>query len=193
MGKGTTNYPTVVTPRGISCLWGSHTFGRVGYFTDVTSVGARMARVCSLQLQFFSRLLSFPSFSFSFHFFSHKPIHKPCSVPSIVLLTGHHPRCDCLHTHTSFSVGVRNSFPDKIMELQFYQKYYQLLLFNQFNLKVKKLMLVGPPDSGKTSWFAPFQGRWRTSGQYLIPLHRGTSAVQPLTGVVFKCAEMYLK
>ena len=25
-------------------------------------------------------------------------------------------------------------------------------------MKAKKLLVVGPPDSGKTSWFAPFQG-----------------------------------
>ena len=25
-------------------------------------------------------------------------------------------------------------------------------------MKEKKLLVVGPPDSGKTSWFAPFQG-----------------------------------
>ena len=25
-------------------------------------------------------------------------------------------------------------------------------------MKEKKLLAVGPPDSGKTSWFAPFQG-----------------------------------
>ena len=25
-------------------------------------------------------------------------------------------------------------------------------------MKEKKLLVVGPPDSGKASWFAPFQG-----------------------------------
>ena len=25
-------------------------------------------------------------------------------------------------------------------------------------MKEKKLLVVGPPDSGKTTWFAPFQG-----------------------------------
>ena len=42
--------------------------------------------------------------------------------------------------------------------MSFYQKYYQLLLHGQFPMKEKKLLVVGPPDSGKTSWFAPFQG-----------------------------------
>ena len=27
-------------------------------------------------------------------------------------------------------------------------------------MKERKLLLVGPPDSGKTSWFAPFQGEY---------------------------------
>ena len=26
-------------------------------------------------------------------------------------------------------------------------------------MKEKKLLVVGPPDSGKKSWFAPFQGK----------------------------------
>ena len=42
--------------------------------------------------------------------------------------------------------------------MSFYQKYYQLLLHGKFPMKEKKLLVVGPPDSGKTSWFAPFQG-----------------------------------
>ena len=29
---------------------------------------------------------------------------------------------------------------------------------SQFPVKGKKLLVVGPPDSGKTSWFTPFQG-----------------------------------
>ena len=34
-------------------------------------------------------------------------------------------------------------------------------------MKERKLLLVGPPDSGKTSWFAPFQGAYYI---YLISL-----------------------
>ena len=33
-------------------------------------------------------------------------------------------------------------------------------MYGKFPMKVKKLLLVGPPDSGKTSWFAPFQGEY---------------------------------
>ena len=54
-----------------------------------------------------------------------------------------------------FALGLKNSFPDC---MSFYQKYFQLLLPRKFPMKEKKLLVVGPPDSGKTSWFAPFQG-----------------------------------
>ena len=42
--------------------------------------------------------------------------------------------------------------------MSFYQKYCQLLLHGKFPMKEKKLLVVGPLYSGKTSWFAPFQG-----------------------------------
>ena len=57
-----------------------------------------------------------------------------------------------------FALGIVNSFPDRITTMSFYQKYYQLLLRGKFPMKEKMLLIVGPPDSGKTSWFAPFQG-----------------------------------
>ena len=56
------------------------------------------------------------------------------------------------------ALGIENSFPDRITRVSFYQKYYQLLLHEKFPMKEKKLLVVGPPDSGKTSWFALFQG-----------------------------------
>ena len=33
-----------------------------------------------------------------------------------------------------------------------------MLLHGKFPMKEKKLLVAGPPDRGKTSWFAPFQG-----------------------------------
>ena len=33
-------------------------------------------------------------------------------------------------------------------------------MHGKFLMKERKLLLVGPPDSGKTSWFAPFQGEY---------------------------------
>ena len=53
-----------------------------------------------------------------------------------------------------FALGIENSFTDRFTRISFYQKYYQLLLHGRFPMKEKKLLVVGPPDSGKTSWFA---------------------------------------
>ena len=57
-----------------------------------------------------------------------------------------------------FIEGIENSFPDADKRMHFYRKYYQLLCHRRFPFKTKKLCLVGDPNSGKTSWFAPFQG-----------------------------------
>uniref|UniRef100_A0A7M5X1I1 SF3 helicase domain-containing protein n=1 Tax=Clytia hemisphaerica TaxID=252671 RepID=A0A7M5X1I1_9CNID len=57
-----------------------------------------------------------------------------------------------------FIKGVENSFGNPRIRKRFYKKYYQLLMHGQFPHKETKLCLVGPPDSGKTSWFTPFQG-----------------------------------
>jgi len=48
---------------------------------------------------------------------------------------------------------VENSFPNPVVKRRFYKKYYQLLLHKKFPMKETKLCVVGPPDSGKTSWF----------------------------------------
>jgi len=64
-------------------------------------------------------------------------------------------------------IGVENSFPDNQIRLNFYKKYYQILLHRKFPMKETKLILVGPPDSGKTSWFAPFQGKSSYNGLFL--------------------------
>ena len=58
-----------------------------------------------------------------------------------------------------YFVGVANSF-DRAEQLQFHQKYYQLLLHREFPVKVPKLTCVGAADSAKTALFGPFEGNF---------------------------------
>ncbi len=48
--------------------------------------------------------------------------------------------------------------PDEEMLMKLLQKWYQLPFKDQFPQKTKKLCCVGQADSGKSSWFAPYQG-----------------------------------
>ncbi len=57
-----------------------------------------------------------------------------------------------------FVNSLRNSLPKDDQLVRFLQKWYQLALKDQFPQKTKKLCCVGDPDSGKTSWFAPYEG-----------------------------------
>lgn len=59
----------------------------------------------------------------------------------------------------TLSLGVVNSFPDNTVRMKFLQKYYQLLCHKKFPMKEPKLVLIGAPDSGKTSWIFPFYGK----------------------------------
>ena len=56
-------------------------------------------------------------------------------------------------------LGINNSFTDDAVRKKFLQKYYQLLCHKKFPMKEPKLLLVGKPDSGKTSWIFPLYGR----------------------------------
>ena len=81
----------------------------------------------------------------------------PCPIPSSKLgkLS---PRAFVPYDHTTppnpqyFREAILNSFPDDDERAKFLNKFYQCL--SAFNMphKVKKLVVAGPKDSGKTSW-----------------------------------------
>ena len=81
-----------------------------------------------------------------------------------------------------FAFGIENSFPDRVTRMSFYQKYFQLLLHGKPPMKEKKLLVVGPPDSGKTSWFASFQGVL-TNTNLLLSSENVTAAI--CSGILF--------
>ena len=55
-----------------------------------------------------------------------------------------------------FTESVHNSFPQEKKRAQFLNTFYQYLLAFQFPHKPRKLVAVGPQDSGKTTWAAVF-------------------------------------
>lgn len=69
-----------------------------------------------------------------------------------------------------FVNSLRNIMPDDRTNRDFLKKSYQLAKKGQ--QKTKKLCCVGDADSGKTSWFAPFEGI--ISHEKLATVTRGT-------------------
>lgn len=57
-----------------------------------------------------------------------------------------------------FAESIMNSFPDDARRIQFINKFYQCLLYQQLPQKTKKLVACGLADSGKTSWSNVFFG-----------------------------------
>ena len=62
-----------------------------------------------------------------------------------------------------FTESLHNSFPEEKKRAQFLNKFYQCLLAFRFPHKLRKLVVVGPKDSGKTTWASVFLG--------ICPLH----------------------
>ena len=54
-----------------------------------------------------------------------------------------------------YAFSIENSFPNEAERKLFLQMMYQLLLTGKMPFKAKKIMLVGPSDSGKTTWVEP--------------------------------------
>ena len=57
-----------------------------------------------------------------------------------------------------FTESVHNSFQEEKKRAQFLNKFYQCLLAFRFPHKIRKLVVVGPKDSGKTTWASVFLG-----------------------------------
>ena len=55
-----------------------------------------------------------------------------------------------------FKDGILNSFPETKVRVNFLNKLYQCLFASQMPQKVRKLVVAGPKDSGKTSWASIF-------------------------------------
>ena len=69
-----------------------------------------------------------------------------------------------------FKDAIMNSFPEDEVRANFLNKFYQCLLAGRMPHKVRKLVVYGPKDSGKTSWFQVFLG--------IIPIQYGASITQ---------------
>ena len=54
-----------------------------------------------------------------------------------------------------YDESLRNSFPDDVERVLFLRMLYQLLLHGRWPWKRPKMVLTGPPNSGKTSWLEP--------------------------------------
>ena len=68
-----------------------------------------------------------------------------------------------------FKEGIMNSFPESEIRVNFL-KFYQCLIAGRMPHKVKKLVLHGPNDSGKTSWINVVLG--------IIPMSQVASITQ---------------
>ena len=55
-----------------------------------------------------------------------------------------------------YRMSLENSFDPETLK-RFCRKMLQLLAKDSFPFKCKKVAVVGRADSGKTSWFAPFE------------------------------------
>ena len=54
-----------------------------------------------------------------------------------------------------YAESVANSFREEEVRVLFLQMLYQLLLHGKYPFKSKKMICVGPSDSGKTTWLSP--------------------------------------
>eukprot|EP00112_Aurelia_sp_Birch-Aquarium-sp1_P010315 Seg2209.2 transcript_id=Seg2209.2/GoldUCD/mRNA.D3Y31 product="hypothetical protein" protein_id=Seg2209.2/GoldUCD/D3Y31 len=57
-----------------------------------------------------------------------------------------------------FEESIRNSFPGENERVRFLNKFYQCFMAGKIPQKIRKLVVCGPKDSGKTTWALAFFG-----------------------------------
>lgn len=103
------------------------------------------------------------------------------------------PRCYHNYTITGspdggyFASSIINSFPDLYMRTNFLNHFYQCLLCGQLPIKSKKLVTVGPSDSGKSSWARILFGLTAKTNVATISKEKtfGTSLLKENTQLIF--------
>ena len=95
-------------------------------------------------------------FSISDRAFLPDPIHE--SMIGKVSPRAYVPyECSAAPQPHHFREGILNSFPERLVRVQFLNKFYQCLLAHKMPQKTRKLVVTGPRDSGKTSWASIFR------------------------------------
>ena len=86
-----------------------------------------------------------------------------------------------------FKDAIMNSFPEDEIRANFLNKFYDCLLAGRMPHKVRKLVVYGPKDSGKTSWFQVFLGIIPIQYVALITQEKqfSTSMIKQDTQIVF--------
>lgn len=111
-----------------------------------------------------------PQITFDFHLIEisggycfHIPSRKfiPCPIPDskrgLVSPRAFIPyECSTTPDPGFFQDGILNSFPETNVRVNFLNKLYQCLFASQMPQKVRKLVVAGPKDSGKTCWASIF-------------------------------------
>ena len=103
------------------------------------------------------------------------------------------PRCFKHYTRGAksdggyFASSIENSFPDLGQKVRFLNKFYQCLLCHQLPHKVRKLVVVGEGDSGKSSWVRVLFGLIDHSKRAVLTKeqHFGASMIKDDTELLF--------
>ena len=76
----------------------------------------------------------------------------PCPIEDDLLRSFVEYNCSTPPDPGHFRAGILNSFQDPVVRVNFLNKFYQCLMASKMPQKVRKLVVAGPRDSGKTLW-----------------------------------------